>query len=66
MSNKMPEFGWEARFWLRGQIGLIGQIGWEGQIDKIGCRQARLAGWQDCLGGQIGHFGWLDQIGWEG
>ena len=32
MSNKMPEFGWEARFWLRGQIGLIGQIGWEGQM----------------------------------
>ena len=36
MSNKVPEFGWEARFWLRGQIGLIGQIGWEGQIDQIG------------------------------
>ena len=30
MSNKVPEFGWEARFWLRGQIGLIGQIDWEG------------------------------------
>ena len=61
MSNKMPDFGWEARFWLGGQIAC----------------EARLAGrpyWPDWLGRPgwldspdwLGRPDWLvGQIGWE-
>ena len=57
MSIKMPEFGWQARFWLRGQIGLIGQIGQIGWEGHIGCEG------QIVLGGQMGGPGWPDWLG---
>ena len=54
MSNKFPEFGWDTRFRLRGQISWL----------------ARLPGRSDWQFGWVGHIGWEatlagKPIGWE-
>ena len=69
MSNKFPEFGWDTRFRLRGQISWLARLPgrsdwpvWLGRPDCLG----RLNWLGDWLVGQIGQIVWVSQIGGKG